>query len=852
MADTKNQIIRRFIRPITDYEEGGLYFSQIIPLNSQAYAIYDDGLRYVLGDGQHTYIQIRDGKSSIESSKEFRVVEDELIKELKSSIDNINNALNDEVTRAKNAEQQLSSDKADSEDVYTKTEINESLKDVVRYKDAISSGVAQKNIVLKNHSNLLGTTTTEGEYGLDREYEYNLAMVSKWNVADFGTTNLHMNLNTKDTVTINDKDIVATENSVDEKLEGKVDWVAGKAVTTEKDIHRIELAQEDQITAGGKTLAFMNSWGVMDFGSVDAHTNINTSTYALTDDKLTGVVTINDKAGIITDRLLPKILVKGSPEVTIGSSEVQINGFSSLATTVAVDLSDYAKTTKVENDLEQLKDTISEKISDLEKSCANDYETKEDAKKEEEIFSKAISEINEKIPAQASNENKLADKDFVNSSIQNMAANRVYADNNQGYFATRAKLKSATVFYNGKGEQYIPTNNDYTIVLSDEDAPKPYTKGQTRWIYSNEGVWEYNYGINTTFTSDQQKALDSGITEDLVNQINTNEQELTEFKSEVDEKLEDTLSLSETNKQSLNGALSVPELSVGEDYKLSVIESSDYMVISGDIDFVSDIKFDSAPTTTDETSYIEASDKTLVNKKQVQEALDPYATIEALNTEIKNLKQQITDVKALIPTEVYTMAEAKSAFAKEGKVTLCSDVALNIDKDRIVTAITAKNKTSINLNRYDIVGSRATDAPSTYPMFLFKGSVNYTFNGEGLVEDKTLNSSCLYTQSKTAEVTINGGTWVASHSEVIYCEQGKITINGGEFKTTSSDKRYVLNCKDANFTNEMAKIIVTGGKFWDFNPADNPEGDNTSYVAEGYKVISEQVDEHTVYSVVKA
>lgn len=131
-----------------------------------------------------------------------------------------------------------------------------------------------------------------------------------------------------------------------------------------------------------------------------------------------------------------------------------------------------------------------------------------------------IQSIEAKIPSQASATNQLADKDFVNSSIQNMAARRVYADASQGYFMTRAALLAATKFYDGQGNEYTPTTNDYTIILADEGAPAPYTGGQTRWIYAATGEWEYNYGINSTpFTSDQQKALDSGITAEKVAEI---------------------------------------------------------------------------------------------------------------------------------------------------------------------------------------------------------------------------------------------------------------------------------------------------------------------------------------------
>ena len=64
----------------------------------------------------------------------------------------------------------------------------------------------RKAIVLANHDSLTGTTTT-GEGA-------NLLMLSKWDVADLGSTKIHANLNTKDTVTINDRDVVVTDNNI--------------------------------------------------------------------------------------------------------------------------------------------------------------------------------------------------------------------------------------------------------------------------------------------------------------------------------------------------------------------------------------------------------------------------------------------------------------------------------------------------------------------------------------------------------------------------------------------------------------------------------------------------------------
>ena len=93
MASIQSKVIHRFIRPISDYERGGSYYTQVIPLDTQAYAIYPAeaekvGLWYVLGDGDHTYAEIRDGKGNKESAKEYPVFSEENSYS-KAEIDNI-------------------------------------------------------------------------------------------------------------------------------------------------------------------------------------------------------------------------------------------------------------------------------------------------------------------------------------------------------------------------------------------------------------------------------------------------------------------------------------------------------------------------------------------------------------------------------------------------------------------------------------------------------------------------------------------------------------------------------------------------------------------------------------------
>lgn len=136
-----------------------------------------------------------------------------------------------------------------------------------------------------------------------------------------------------------------------------------------------------------------------------------------------------------------------------------------------------------------------------------------------------FSAIDEIIPSTTSANNQLADKAFVNSSINNLAAFYIEYNAQGDAFPTRADLLSATTFYNA-GQSRIPTQNDYAYVLSDESQPKDSLGNYptTRYSYQGgiypDGQWGFQYIVNnTSLTQAQVDAINSGITKELVEQI---------------------------------------------------------------------------------------------------------------------------------------------------------------------------------------------------------------------------------------------------------------------------------------------------------------------------------------------
>jgi len=81
--------------------------------------------------------------------------------------------------------------------------------EIVRYKGFQNPGdpAPRRTIQLENHDNVSGKLSGGDDAAC-------LAMVSRWNVAEFGSRKIHANLNTSDAVTVNDGDVVVTDKLV--------------------------------------------------------------------------------------------------------------------------------------------------------------------------------------------------------------------------------------------------------------------------------------------------------------------------------------------------------------------------------------------------------------------------------------------------------------------------------------------------------------------------------------------------------------------------------------------------------------------------------------------------------------
>lgn len=161
----------------------------------------------------------------------------------------------------------------------------------------------------------------------------------------------------------------------------------------------------------------------------------------------------------------------------------------------------------------------------IDDATPSDYEQ---VKAQVEQNSTDIGTIESKIPSQASAQNQLADKAFVNSSIATNTATfrgtynlvsdlslTTSATHEQVAAAIKAKLAALSI---------TPENNDYCFVQEPKSDAEPtvIVRIDRYKCTVADGVssWDYEWSLNnSSFTADQWAAINSGITSALVTKL---------------------------------------------------------------------------------------------------------------------------------------------------------------------------------------------------------------------------------------------------------------------------------------------------------------------------------------------
>lgn len=267
---------------------------------------------------------------------------------------------------------------------------------------------------------------------------------------------------------------------------GRAEWgYIGGNIEDQEDLQEALAAK---VSKSGDTMTGPLSFGDFSISSDDGLAKIEGTQYGLRVDTTSGL-----GAALLTANGLGDVLTSLNVQSTYSSTGMDpVNG-----TAVASAISTKQDTLTQEQQAAVNSGIDSTKVGQIATNASD------------------ISTINGKIPAQATTENQLADKNFVNSSIATNTANFI------GTFNSVAELEA----YSG-----TLTNNDYAFVVgTDSEGNTVYD----RYKYNaNTEEWVFEYELNnSSFTAAQWAAINSGITDTAVTQIGTNTSNITSLQT---------------------------------------------------------------------------------------------------------------------------------------------------------------------------------------------------------------------------------------------------------------------------------------------------------------------------------
>lgn len=247
-----------------------------------------------------------------------------------------------------------------------------------------------------------------------------------------------------------------------------------------------------------------------------------------------------------------------------------------------------------------------------------------------------------------------------------------------------------------------------------------------------------------------------------------------------------------------------------------------------------------------ETVGNEANAKTPADAASINFGLHVVAT--QYTTERDSFGTQY-DKDATYPEYTVTTADALTKAAKEGGIiTVNDDIA---PSDTVVASGTVQ----LNMNGKKLANTEDIWSDNDWSLVSAQNGANLTITGNGTFAAKENDCYAVDVQDGST-VTITSGTF-NGNIHAVYVLEGTAIIQGGfysvqqKYPDSAKADEFVLNCYDANRANGTAKIIVTGGTFVNFNPADcQAEGAGTNFVADGYKVVTETHGTDTWYIVV--
>ena len=388
----------------------------------------------------------------------------------------------------------------------------------------------------------------------------------------------------------------------------------------------------------------------------------------------------------------------------------------------------------------------------------------------------------------------------------------------------------------------VPTN------VSEFENDANYTTEQ--WI-NEQGFLTEHQDISNLATKDEVEDVSSAVTAEIAAvaaAIPTVPTNVSEFENDANYTTEQWVNEQGflTEHQDISNLATKDEVTSGETELWEALNNEQAARIQNEGEVSSAIT-DIIETKQDKGDYVLKEDyDAMVQEKD--------AEISGLNASVYSLKKIVGDIGGAVTYDLPGEGKTfNTLMSNNGTVKLSEDV----ETGRFGPGITASNHVKLNLNTHNLTISGLTIS-SAQAAIMARGTQEITIYGKGTIDAG--QGICIEGNGASSVINLTGSTTVyrtnRSGGELVYCYSGTINITNGTFINDGTDKKFLLNCYDANYANGTAKIIVTGGKFYDFNPADNSaEGEHTNFVAEGYHVevstVVEEEVEHTVYTVKK-
>lgn len=305
----------------------------------------------------------------------------------------------------------------------------------------------------------------------------------------------------------------------------------------------------------------------------------------------------------------------------------------------------YIKINDLTDSLTNASSEMTKQITALNTTITNNRKESLDKDQEHDTI---INKFQNLISSTASETNKLVDKNYVDDLVKNNSANGISADVDGNGFASIEALKAGPWYL--MGEVTTPSKNDYAVVKSDathNGNDVRYNYDGSSWIFFQE----FKTGSGSLdLTTNQQLAINSGITAEKVTKISTNETNIkleAQNREEKDNELKQLITAEESTRLEKDNEI------------LARVSKEETARSDGDLQLTNKIgEVEKAYVLADDTIKKLVNDNKLDIEKRV-------GSLTTLNTEVKT---SIVDTINNVHDEIHNTRVAKEGDTMTGEL----------------------------------------------------------------------------------------------------------------------------------------------------------------------------------------